>query len=177
MGGFFFDFEPMQTASGPGSESTGETSSTLPERGHRRSDAAAGRQSMRRRRDGGPGRLEQLGRSRAGPADRTGRRLCGAQRPDAVEQTGRQPLRHRRDACDVAPRFTGVASEPLRQCSVCGAALIKRAAMVASWHRCVILRGRCVRLVIDAARLSSRALRLLDALPAREAGLRRSSDS
>ena len=42
--GFFFDFEPMQTASGPGSESTGETSSTLPERGHRRSDAAAGRQ-------------------------------------------------------------------------------------------------------------------------------------
>ena len=54
---------------------TGEGSRMAPESDRRRSDAAAVRQSMRRRRDGGPGRLEQPQRapdsmvdSRTGPA-------------------------------------------------------------------------------------------------------------
>ena len=70
LSGFFLIFEPIPGETGSVSRSTGETSGTAPLSGHRRLYVAAVRQSTRRRRDGGPGRLEQLGRAR--PADGTG---------------------------------------------------------------------------------------------------------
>ena len=151
VGGFFFIFEPIPGATGSVSRSTGETSSTAPLSGHRRLYVAAVRQSMRRRRDGGPGRLEQLGRSRAVPwtglVDVVAVRSARTTSRDCDSSTLTPSTRRvRRNATPF--RYYCRAPEAM-QC-VCGAALIKRAAMVASWHRCVILRGRCVRLVIDA---------------------------
>ena len=141
VGGFFLIFEPIPGATRPVSRSTGETSRTAPLSGHRRPYVTAVRQSTRRRRDGGPGRLEQLGRSRARPADRTGRRRRGAQRSDGVERSEPSLLRHRRDACDVTPRLAVLHQWPLGN-AVC----VRRGTDQTSghgrqsWHRCVIMR-------------------------------------
>ena len=72
VGGVFLIFEVIRTASGPGAESTGETSGTEPESGRRRSDAAAVRQSMRRRHRRAPRRLEPPCGPRAARQPRTG---------------------------------------------------------------------------------------------------------
>ena len=161
VGGFFVHFGVIPGATRSVSRSTGETSSTAPLSGHRRLYVAAVRQSTRGRRDGGPGRLEQLGRSRAGPADRTGRRLCGAQRPDGGEQTGRQPLRHRRDACEGAPRLSGWQAAMGASCFASGAALDRRRVGSATWPRRDVLQAP-LRFIGDrCGSLGSIALSLL----------------
>ena len=73
VGGLFSDSEPFRTATGSGSERTGETSRTAPESGHRGAERRGGRQSTPARHRRAPGRLGQPRGPRAVPRrSRTG---------------------------------------------------------------------------------------------------------
>ena len=61
------------------------------------------------------------------------------QRSDAVERSERQPLRHRRDACDGAPRLSGWQAAMGAYCSASAAALDRRVVVIATRHQCDVL--------------------------------------
>ena len=137
-------FEVIRTASGPGAESTGETSGTEPESGRRRSDAAAVRQSMRRRHRRAPRRLEPP----CGPRGWRGSRGQEWSAPWRCAAPGRRraavngpPSRHRRDTCDGAPRLSGWQAAMGASCFASGEALDRGVVGIASWPRRDVLQA------------------------------------
>ena len=144
VGGVFLIFEVIRTASGPGAESTGETSGTEPESGRRRSDAAAVRQSMRRRHRRAPRRLEPP----CGPRGWRGSRGQEWSAPWRCAAPGRRraavngpPSRHRRDTCDGAPRLSGWQAAMGASCFASGEALDRGVVGIASWPRRDVLQA------------------------------------
>ena len=121
---------------------TGETSRTAPESGRRRYCVVVGRQPTPVRHRRAPGRLGQPRGPRAVPR----RPRTGAVGVVACVALGRRraavngpPLRHRRDACGVAPRLRGCQAAMGASCFASGAALDRGAGGGASWPRCDVL--------------------------------------
>ena len=152
VGGFFVHFGVIPGATRSVSRSTGETSSTAPLSGHRRLYVAAVRQSTRGRRDGGPGRLEQLGRAR--PADGTGDVVAVRSARTASSAVNRHSYAIdatlRRNATPCRYCITGLWGMPCFRRT-----MVKRAAVVASWSSMRDPEAPPLVFVIDAARLSS----------------------
>ena len=107
VGGFFLIFEPIRAASRRLRGATGQVLRSAPKSGHRRSFAAAGRRSMRRRRCRGPGRLRRAEPCRCRGGGGPVHVVASSSARTASGAVNRPPLRHRRDACDVAPRLSG----------------------------------------------------------------------
>ena len=141
VAGFFLDFGPFSGETGSVSRSTGETSTTAPERGRHGAGRRGGRPSTPARRRCAPGRLEPprgpravARRPRSGPASvvavrsvRTASR--GSERSALTPSTRR--VRRR-----ATPRLCCCRGMQSR-----AALLVKQSGRIASWPRCDVLQA------------------------------------